>query len=150
MIRTQKKMRLCITLLVLNILFIWGNSLLPGEISRTFSQWIKNLLFHFVPGGTVSQQGHGLLRKLAHFAEFACLGALLCWLCSMLGKRPWHSLIYSFLVACADETIQCFVPERGPGIRDVMIDSAGAVLGMLLLLAGHAIYKKRKLLEKKL
>lgn len=142
MIRTKKRMRLCITLLALNLVFIWGNSLMPGEVSGAISLWVKNLLF---PAGTGDPQaGHGLLRKIAHFTEFGCLGALLCWLCAMLGKKPYCSLIYSILAACADEGIQCFVPDRGPGVRDVLIDTAGAALGILLLLAGAAIYQKRK------
>lgn len=144
MIRTRKRMTLCITLLVLNLAFIWGNSLLPGEISGAISGWVKSLLSYLVPGEGDPQTGHGLLRKIAHFTEFGCLGAILCWLCAMLGKKPWHSLIYSALSACADELIQCFVPDRGPGIRDVLIDTAGAAVGMLLLLAGYAVHKKRK------
>lgn len=144
MIRTRKRMRLCITLLILNLIFIWGNSLLPGEISGAFSGWVKNLLSYFIPGEGDPQTGHGLLRKIAHFMEFGCLGMILCWLHAMLGKKPWYSLIYSILVACTDEGIQCLVPDRGPGIRDVLIDTSGAVLGMLLLLAGHAVCKKRK------
>ena len=144
MICTTHRKKLCITLLIINLAFIWGNSLLPGEMSGAFSMWVKNLLFHFVPSGGNPQTGHGLLRKLAHFTEFCCLGVLLCWLMAMFRKKPWRSLIYSVLAACIDEGIQCFVPERGPGIRDVMIDTAGAAVGMLLLLAGYAIYKKRK------
>lgn len=144
MIRTRKRMALCLTLLMLNLLFIWGNSLMPGEVSRAISTWVKELLFHIVPGEGDPQAGHGLLRKIAHFMEFGCLGTILCWLVSMLGRKPWNSLIYSVLAACADEGIQCFVPERGPGIRDILIDTAGAALGMLILLAGHAVYKTRK------
>lgn len=144
MIQTKGRIRLCMTLLILNLMFIWGNSLLPGEISGAISGWVKSLLSCIIPGKGEPQQGHGLLRKLAHFTEFGCLGMLLCWLHAMLGKRPWYSLIYSVLVACVDEGIQCFVPDRGPGIRDVMIDTAGATFGILFLLAGYAIYKKRK------
>ena len=144
MIRTEKRVYLCLTLLILNLLFIWGNSLMPGEVSKAISMWVKDLLFHLTPGAGNPQMGHGLLRKIAHFTEFGCLGFLFCWLISMLGKRPWHSLIYSVLAACIDEGIQCFVPDRGPGLRDVLIDTAGAALGILLLLAGYAIYKKRK------
>ena len=144
MTRTKGRMQFCITLLILNLIFIWGNSLMPGEISGAISLWVKNLLSCLLPGDGDSQEGHGLLRKLAHFTEFSCLGMILCWMVSMLGKMPWHSLIYSALAACIDEGIQCFVPDRGPRIRDVMIDTAGATVGMLLLLAGYAIYKKRK------
>ena len=33
MIRTSKRMRICTALLLCNLAFIWGNSLLPGELS---------------------------------------------------------------------------------------------------------------------
>lgn len=144
MIRTKGRMRLCVTLLALNLVFIWGNSLMPGEVSGAISQWVKDLISSLFPGGSDPQEGHGLLRKLAHFTEFACLGFCLCWLVSMLGKRPWLSFVCGFLVACVDETIQRFIPDRGPSFRDVMIDTSGVVLGIVLLLAGYAIYQKRK------
>ena len=138
-------MRLCITLLALNLLFIWGNSLMPGNLSAAFSGWVKNLLAAIFPFGSGDPNaGHGLLRKLAHFTEFCLLGLCLTWLVSMLGKRPWVSLLCGFLVACTDEFIQCFVPDRGPGIKDVLIDTAGVFLGTALLMAGYALYKKNK------
>ena len=143
--RTKKKLRLCTTLLVLNIVFIWGNSLLPGSVSGAISGWLKDILaslFHF--GGEASEGGHGLLRKLAHFTEFACLGALFAWLYGMLRKPVWLAIVCGFAVACMDETIQCFVPNRGPSIRDVMIDTSGALLGIGLLLLGYLIVKKKK------
>jgi hypothetical protein len=31
MIRSQKRIRVCAVLLIVNLAFIWGNSLLPGE-----------------------------------------------------------------------------------------------------------------------
>ncbi len=140
--RTNKKLRLCVVLLILNIGFIWGNSLLPGEISGAFSGWVRNLLAAFFPDRPEDPDaGHGLLRKLAHFTEFACLGALLTWLFAMLQKSKALALPCGFLVASADETIQRFVPERGPSFRDVLIDTAGVTAGILLLLAGCAIMK---------
>ena len=75
MLRNRKRMAVCITLLCVNLCFIWGNSLLPGEISGAISGWLRELLLGAAPEGP--DVGHGLLRKLAHFTEFACLGALL-------------------------------------------------------------------------
>lgn len=143
--RTSLRTGLCITLLCLNVAFIWGNSLLPGEASAAFSQWVQKLLSGLldIPAGDPSQ-GQGLLRKLAHFTEFACLGTLLCWLLAMLGKRQWIGLLSGFLVACTDETIQCFIPDRGPAVRDVLIDTCGVCVGIGVLLLGNAIYQKRK------
>ena len=140
--RTNKRLRLCAVLLVLNIGFIWGNSLLPGELSGAFSGWVRDLLAGFFPDRPEEPDaGHGLLRKLAHFTEFACLGALLTWLFAMVQKSKALALLCGFLVASADETIQRFVPERGPSFRDVLIDTAGVTAGILLLLAGCAIMK---------
>lgn len=142
--RTQKKLRLCVTLLICNILFIWGNSLLPGEISGAISGFVKNVLAHIIPGMSgEGGGGHGLLRKAAHFTEFACLGALSTWLLFMLQKPRLLAVAGAFLVACADETIQRFVPDRGPAFKDVLIDTSGAITGMVLLLAVYA-YMKRK------
>lgn len=145
MIRTKKRMGLCAALLILNLAFIWGNSLLSGSVSGAFSQWVRDLLARIfqLPAKDPSA-GHGLLRKIAHFTEFCSLGLCLTWLTGMLGKRPWVSLACGFLAACADETIQCFVPDRGPGFRDVLIDTAGAALGIVLLLAGHRFLRQRR------
>ena len=140
--KTNKKLRICTVLLILNIAFIWGNSLLPGEISGAFSGWVRNLLATFFPDRPEDPDaGHGLLRKLAHFTEFACLGGLLTWLFAMVQRSKALALPCGFLVASADETIQRFVPERGPSFRDVLIDTAGVTAGVLLLLAGCAIMK---------
>lgn len=145
MIKTAGRVRLCVALLTTNILFIWGNSLLPGDISGAISGFVKDVVFAILGLGSGAEHaGHGLLRKLGHLTEFACLGACLCWLLCMLGKRPWLSIICGFPVACLDETIQCFVPDRGPSFWDVCIDTAGISLGTVLLLLGFAIYQKKK------
>ncbi len=145
MIRTDRRVRLCVTLLALNILFIWGNSLLPGSVSGAISQWVRNLLaFLFQSGNDNPNAGHGLLRKLAHFTEFACLGGLLTWLLSMYEKPVALALLFGFLVASADETIQCFVPDRGPGVIDVLIDTSGVLLGIGMLLVGYTVRKSQK------
>ena len=73
MLRNRKRMAVCITLLCVNLCFIWGNSLLPGEISGAISGWLRELLLGAAPEGP--DVGHGLLRKLAHFTEFACFMA---------------------------------------------------------------------------
>lgn len=143
--QNKKKIRLWAILVICNILFIWGNSLLPGSVSGAISGFVKDLVFKLLPGlsGT-GEGGHGLLRKLAHFTEFACLGVFLSRLLYWLKKPRLLALAGAFLVACCDETIQRFVPDRGPSFRDVMIDTSGALVGMILLLVGYAYVKRRK------
>ncbi len=146
--RTHGRMVLCVCLLVINLAFIWGNSLLPGEMSGALSKWVHTLVGMLFPNGGEESQGHGLLRKLAHFSEFCALGAVLSWLFAMLKEKKWAFLVPSMvcgcLAACADETIQRFVPDRGPSIKDVMIDLAGVLLGIGLLSLGYTIHQKKK------
>ena len=146
--RTTGRMGLCICLLIMNLIFIWGNSLLPGEISGAFSGWVHMLLQGIFPDNGEMEGDHGLLRKLAHFSEFCTLGMLLSWLLAMLKEKKWAfvipSMICGCLAACVDETIQRFVPHRGPSIKDVGIDSLGVILGISLLCLGYTIHQKKK------
>ena len=79
------------------------------------------------------------VRKLAHFSLFALLG--LC-LAAHLRLRRWEapakstarmSWALATLYACTDEAHQLFVEGRSAELRDVAIDSAGALCGVLLL-----------------
>ena len=144
MIRTERRLRLSAWLIAAALCFIWGNSLLPGAVSGALSDWVKGILAALLPGEIPGGSGGGLLRKLAHFSEFAALGACLCWRFGMLEKRKIMALVYSFGAACLDETIQAFVPDRGPGLRDVAIDTCGAAAGIGMLLLGHTIIKHIK------
>ncbi len=144
MIRSDKRLKICWLLIAVNLAFIWGNSLLPAEISRAFSDWVKGLLRWGLTGGGSGGGGSGLLRKIAHFTEFATLGLCLGWLCGMLGKTKWLALLAGAASGGLDELIQCFVPRRGPGILDVCIDTAGAAAGIALLLFGHHLIQKIK------
>ena len=124
--------RLCLVLIALNLAFIWGNSLLPGELSGALSDWLGRLLGM---GGDMPQEGTGLLRKLAHFTEFACLGFLLTWLAKLKGERGFHlvalALLGGLLTACIDESIQLITPDRGSSLVDVSIDTSGVALASL-------------------
>ena len=146
--RTEKRRALCLALLIANLAFIWGNSMLPAHISAAISGFVRDVLSKLLggagDGGADGVMGEGVLRKIAHFIEFTCLGCLLGWLFSMLRKHWLVSLLCGVLVASVDELIQCFVPGRGPGILDVLLDSVGVACGIAVLLAGYTIYQKRR------
>lgn len=155
MIRTKKRMAWCVAWLIVNLAFIWGNSLLPGELSGALSNWVGDVLSRLIPGfeAGMPQEGRGLLRKFAHFSEFALLGMCLRWLFGMLTKAPklyFLSALCGVAAAFVDEGIQMFVPDRGPGLLDVGIDSAGVILGITLLsLIRHYRIKQKTLEEMK-
>ena len=132
-------------MIVLNLCFIWGNSMLPGAVSAAFSDWVKNLLAWMLPANGTELSGGGLLRKLAHFTEFATLGFLMSMLFRLKQCKIWYALPLGVLIACMDETIQMFVPDRGPSITDVGIDTCGVIAGMVLLHFGYFLWKRKQL-----
>ena len=138
------QLRICTVLLILNLAFIWGNSLMPAERSQAFSDWMMSVLGS-VPVEQAPEAGSAVLRKIAHFAEFAALGFLLAWLFALLRRRIWTALPFGMAAACLDEVIQMFVPGRGPGIRDVAIDTCGVLTGILLLRIGYKLITRKQL-----
>ena len=104
-------------------------------------KWLKDCFGGEIPGGEF------LIRKLAHFSEFACLGLLLTWLFSLLSQSGIHGftmpLLCGVLAALTDETIQVLTPERGPSVIDVWIDTAGVTTGILVLLLILGLRKKK-------
>ena len=147
MIRSRNRMWICASLMVLNVAFIWVNSLLPSQMSSAFSRFVGSILNFILPGPDIPPTGggHGTLRKIAHITEFACLGVLLSWCFRMMRQKKWEFILWpvavGMLVGAIDETIQCFVPGRGPRVFDVCIDTAGVLLGVLVF---AAILRRRK------
>ena len=148
MIATKKRKWICTLLLIANLAFIWGNSLLPGsesgELSGGIMAWINSILGLDEAG---AEMLHHLIRKAAHFTEFACLGALICWYCGMGGVEKMYlvttPLLGALLAACTDETIQIYVEGRGSSLKDVWVDTFGALTGIMLLILGHHLLMKR-------
>ena len=139
MIKTQRRMQLCLTLLLLNLILIWGNSMLPGTVSASVSRFVRNVIAFLFSGetGSMGGGGEGILRKIAHYLEFTGLGLCLSWLVRMLvvKKKFWYSLplMGGVAVACIDETIQWFVPGRASRLYDVGIDTLGVITGIVLI-----------------
>ena len=129
--------------------FIWGNSLLPGKDSGELSGFVGTLLQKLLPFLNLqSETGMHLLRKAAHFSEFAALGMSFTWLFGMLsGKKAWYlslPLICGAAAAAIDETIQLFSPDRGPSIKDVGIDTCGVITGIAVLSLLHWVFTHKK------
>ncbi len=68
-----------------------------------------------------------VLRKLAHMAEYAVLGALLL----RATDRSGLAVALGTLYAVSDEVHQVFVPGRAGSPVDVAIDAVGVALGVL-------------------
>ena len=97
-------------------------------------------------GAEIEVRPH-LLRKLAHFFEYAVLGCLTALWGWTLEKRRvlFGSWGYAVLVALADEfVVQRLTEGRGPSFLDVLIDSSGAAVTVLLILALWYICDRRR------
>lgn len=91
-----------------------------------------------------------IIRKLAHFSEYALLGILAFINFSKvkkLGYRGLFAAVFSCIYASSDEIHQLFVPGRAGQVRDVLIDTSGAVAGILLAILIRKIWFKSR--EKK-
>ncbi|MGN0625869.1 MAG: VanZ family protein [Oscillospiraceae bacterium] len=87
-----------------------------------------------------------LVRKTAHFLVYAVLGALLYWSASSL-KQSWRRKVVcawsvGTVYAIGDEIHQLFVSGRSGQLRDVLLDSAGTAVGILLALFAGFLWKK--------
>ena len=74
-------------------------------------------------------------RKMAHFGIFMLLGFCLSNAFERTIQKKWYisypcSLICGILYAISDEWHQNFSFGRGPTIKDVLIDSAGVLIGI--------------------
>ena len=144
------KKRLLLVLITLNLLFIWGNSALPSHVSQAVSDAVGDVVEEIVEAILPGEQepalsgGSGLLRKLAHFSEFASLGFLTAWFWHACGERRRHlfalTLLGCLLAACIDETIQLMNPGRGPSLLDVWLDTSGALTGAAMLLVKNMAF----------
>lgn len=88
---------------------------------------------------------HRQLRKFAHFIIFLFLGTFLINALTVSNVTGWKAifiaLIVSFLYAVSDEAHQYFVPGRTPLVMDVIIDTAGAAVGIALYSLVNGLFK---------
>lgn len=121
--------------------FILFRSMKNAEQSTQESNTILELVRLIIPN-----MSDNLLRKLAHFTEFAILGTLLTAACRSWGRRePVLPGFLGLVTALTDETVQLFVEGRAGMVQDVWIDFGGVTLGVLLVtLTAFALRKRRK------
>lgn len=150
----QNKSRRLVT--VLHLLMVVGVLMLqyafsaqPAEISGSISGGLaEQLMSIFGQQGNAQlvEQWDVILRKLAHFTLYFLLGYGL--MGTVRSKKP----IWAFSIAigigaiCAacDEFHQNFVEGRGPSIRDVLLDSAGVIVGAFVCYGVIRLWRRRK------
>lgn len=146
------------TLLILQMCFIFTMSSFGHNSSDAQSNLFVNFIAQNFP-----HVRHGLehnlislstliflVRKTAHFTEYAILGALFYLNLRQSSKlnapkkKILLSIILSFLYAITDEIHQLFTPGRSAQFQDVLIDTLGASFGILIVHLVIKLYLKLK------
>jgi VanZ family protein len=121
------------------MLLIFNLSSQVAEHSNELSTGITELIIKAVekvaPGAELDQKNiNNRLRKNAHFFSYLLLGMFAYNALRRSGLRGWRCFILALGVcvsyAITDEVHQLYVPGRGGQVRDVLIDSAGACVGI--------------------
>ena len=111
---------------------IWKHSMCTANISSAQSGRVEQLLTPILDFFCVSESiRQFVIRKAAHFTEFAVLGLL--WAGAFQKRVFLYPFSISVLTAVVDEGIQLFVPGRSGQLKDVLLDSSGAAAALVFL-----------------
>jgi len=125
-------------LLWLAVIFLGSTDLMSAEHTSRFIVPFLRWLKPDISAETLASI-HFIVRKCAHLGEYAVLALLLLRAAIFTTnlKRSLAILYVSVWVAClfvatTDEFHQTLVASRGALATDIMIDSGGAILGLLI------------------
>ena len=106
-----------------------------NQLSKGVTEVVVDLIEKVTPAEPNVADLNHIVRKYAHFFAYLLLGGLVSVAMNydVKGKkRITITIIFCVLYAISDEIHQIFVPGRGPQVKDVLIDSAGALIGILM------------------
>lgn len=127
---------------------IFSFSLQTGEVSGDISSSILQKVIGWAAVEVFEEIGpitqiqwdflHLILRKCAHFTEFAILGILSTFTLfqTKVARKAVLAIGFCLAIASVDETLQLFVDGRVGNVMDVLIDVAGAGVGVLAVIIG--------------
>lgn len=144
--KLQKFLAWLALLVWMGVIFYFSHQ--SGDASMQLSDGIldsfKSLFQNFLDYHTLSY----IVRKIAHFTEYFILGLLIYHLVKqyrVISKTEiiWM-ILFCVIYAMSDEFHQVFIGGRSPMIFDVIIDSLGSSLSILIL----QLLQKRKIIFK--
>ena len=137
----KKSKYIILTIIWMGFIFCMTNQ--PANITKELSQNIEKLLNRTPIIGNIlsdilnSANSQFIVRKSAHIILFCFLSVLCFIVIYEIKKNVKISTVVSFgitfIYACIDEIHQLFIPGRGSQIRDVLIDSIGAIMGLIFI-----------------
>ncbi len=131
--------------------FIFINSSRNAAESSAQSSGIAELfrnIYHMIFRGSEISYDRAvhIVRKTAHFTEFAFQGALLSGflICRFKGFNVIYVLFSGLFTACCDEFIQLFSEGRSSEVKDIFIDFSGCIAAAVLYTIIYIYIKRGK------
>jgi len=138
-------------LVILWMFLIFNMSSQPATQSNSLSLGVTEKVIEtvnkFKPGADLNiETVNHIVRKNAHFFAYLLLAVLTLNALRKGEKLGWRKSILAFVIcvlyAASDEIHQLFVPGRGPQVKDVFIDSSGALLGIAIFMVVNNILNR--------
>jgi VanZ family protein len=111
------------------VLFCFSTSYFSAENTSRIIDPILRFLMPAASAVTIAF-AHGLVRKAAHFTNYAILFWLL--VSGPMRARPYTAFALCVAYALLDEGHQLLVFDRTPSLYDVALDSTGALFSRFL------------------
>jgi VanZ family protein len=111
------------------VLFILSTTFFSAANTSMFIEPVLRWIFPSASMATITLM-HSLIRKAAHFTNYAVLFWLL--IRGPLKQRPYLALTCCVIYAFLDEGHQIFAVGRGASLYDVALDSSGALFSRFL------------------
>jgi glycopeptide antibiotics resistance protein len=102
----------------------------PQPLNAGDDGWLWRLLDFFGRHGATSWLTYDRVEFLANVAMFLPIG--LFFLLLFGRRRWWLAILLGFLLTVTIETSQIFIPGRVSDIRDVISNTTGAIVGVLI------------------
>lgn len=146
---TKRHQKVWFAVLLLYIAIIYSHSMQPAVQSSKESGFVLKTASGFmdqigIENGWLTEH---IVRKTAHFVEYAGMGLLLfANLCNLPDKRErlLTGMLAVVFIPFIDETIQLFASGRAAMVQDVWLDISGAVFGLTAAKAWLLLLKVRR------
>ena len=134
----------------LSLIFFFSNQ--NGELSSQSSSLVVNIvnstlqLFNPKIDISIYPIATFIIRKLAHMFLYFILYLITYYMMYQfkIEKRKSLALLFCFFYAITDEVHQLFINERSGQITDVLIDTSGSLIALLLIFTLNHLKKNKK------
>lgn len=121
---------------------------ISNDLSTGITEHIIEIVEIVVPIGDVPLDTiNHIVRKNAHFYIYFILGIFVLNALKKMGVNGYRNVVFALffciIYAVLDEIHQLFITGRGADVKDVLIDSAGAAIGIILSSIIGSIVKSR-------